>query len=283
MKTIVAVAAACLAFEAEAHPGDRAAPDAQEREGGVRKPLPPRLTAVRGLRPATAEELRLIYGRRPSFSGACAVAFDDPAALAALPNVAGEGTAGAPWWFQDCHTTAGDRAVVRPLVYSHYHLFFEDASISCLDFDTQVFGRLQPDGTCSSAGIDHAEEPRYLNPHIGDEQIHLYVVNQVVNPNDPYSDSTLDKKPFDLRRLRVVTAVPVRVCYKKVQEIEGPWITSPDVHVAGSAPGVWLCWNSLGQGLWDLSAWAFDVREVKITATDGVSVYALDDLEIGLP
>jgi hypothetical protein len=74
----------------------------------------------------------------------------------------------------------------------------------------------------------------------------------------------------------------VRLCYKKVQEIEGPWIAAPDVPLDGSTPGVWLCWGQLGPALWDLSAWATDVREVKVTASDGVSTFAIDDFLIGV-
>jgi len=41
----------------------------------------------------------------------------------------------------------------------------------------------------------------------------------------------------------------VRLCYKRVQEIEGPWIAARDVPMHGSSPGVWLCWGQLGSRL----------------------------------
>jgi hypothetical protein len=189
----------------------------------------------------------------------------------------------APWWFQDCGGQLANYAVVRPVQYSHYHLFYEDESISCLDLETGALGRVQPDSSCSSAGIDHASEPRFVAPHLADESVHLYVVNQYTNPSDPYSDSTDDKKPFDLKRLRVRPgSPPVRVCYKKVQEINGPWEAAWDVPQDGSAPGAWLCWNELGPALWDLSGWATNVREIKVTATDGVSIFSIDDFLIAV-
>jgi hypothetical protein len=248
------------------------------------RPDSPKLMTARGLRNPTATEARILAGSPiAAFKYDCSVGFDDPAALAALPDAAQNTFAYAPWWFQYCGGGLLNYAVVRPLEYGHYHLAYEDASISCVDPNTGLFGRIQPDMSCSSAGIDHTMEPRYVAPHIGDERVHLYVVNQYVNPSDPYSDSTYDKKPFDLKRLRVLAgSPPVRVCYKKVQEINGPWLAAPDVPLDGSTPGVWLCWNQLGPALWDLSPWATNVREVKVTATDGASVFSIDDFLIGV-
>jgi hypothetical protein len=247
-------------------------------------PGSPQLMTVRGLRYPTNAEARLLAGPpSAAFPYECSVDFDDSVTLSGVPNLAADTVAYAPWWFQNCGGNLANHAVVRPVEYSHYHLGFEDDTIVCLDLATATYGRYLPDMTCSSAGIDYLGEPRYVAPHWGDGHIHLYVVNQDVNPNDPYSDSTYDKKPFDLKRLRVrAGSPPVRVCYKKVQEIEGPWIAAPDVPLHESTPGVWLCWAELGPALWDLSAWAKNVREVKVAASDGDSIFSIDDLLVGV-
>jgi hypothetical protein len=254
------------------------------RSDGAQLPGAPKLTTTRGLRYPTSTEVRLLAGgRTAAFPYDCPVDFDDTDALNGIPDHAATTFTYAPWWYQSCGGSLQNYAVVRPVEYSHYHLNFEDDTISCLDTNTGTFGRLQPDSTCSSNGIDYTMEPRYVSPHDIGAHIHLYVVNQYVNPNDPYSDSTYDKKPFDVKRFRVRTgSPPVRVCYKKVQEIDGPWLAAPDVPLHGSSPGVWLCWNQLGPGLWDLSEWATNIRELKVSATDGVSIFSIDDFRISV-
>ena len=281
MKTLTTFAAgALLSIGAAAHTSGADDTLSVPSDTRLRQPTAPMLAAVRGLRLPTPTESRLLQARpQASLPYDCSVDFSDFNALNAIPEQA-YATAGPPWWFQSCGGSFGNYAVVRPLVYGHMHVGFEDRTISCLS-SNGTFGREQPDGICSPNGITHVLEPRYVSSHWGNEQLHLYVVNQYTNPKDPYSDSTHDKKPFDFKRLRVLST-PVRVCYKKVQEVAGPWIASPDVHQSGSTPGVWLCWNQLSAGLWDLSAFATHVREVKITATDGISAFEIDDILIGV-
>lgn len=248
--------------------------------GGLR-PSVPQLMARGGLRQATSAEARVLFaGRQAAFGNDCTVDFSESYAISLLPNYAGDTFAYAPWWIQVCNGAELNLALMRPLEYSHFHLNFQDSDITCLDFGTGWFGRPQPDGSCEAADV--LNEPRYLRSHIGDERIHLYTSGEIPSASTGYDDSALHKGPFDLKRVRVKGETPVRLCYLKVQELDGPWITSPDVEPATS-PGVWLCWNQLGPGLWDLSQWAGNVREVKITATNGATPFSVDDILIAVP
>ena len=249
--------------------------------GGVR-PSVPQLMARGGLRQATRAEARVSFAdRQAALGNDCTVDFSDSTAISLLPNYAGDTFAIAPWWIQVCYGAEFNFALMRPLEYNHFHLGFQDSDITCLDPNTGWFGRPQPDGSCEVADV--LNEPRVLASHMGDERIHLYTTtNEIPTASDGYDDSALNKGPFDLKRIRVKGETPVRLCYLKVQEPDGPWIASPDVEPATS-PGVWLCWNQLGPGLWDLSQWAGNVREVKITATDGLVPFSVDDILIAVP
>ena len=97
-----------------------------------------------------------------------------------------------------------------------------------------------------------------------------------------YNSPLPDYQPlaFDLNRIRV-KLTPVRLCYRKNQEIDSDWATAPGL--PPGEPGVWLCWNRLEPGYWDLSDWAIDLTEVRVTGAAGeLGNFSLDDLQIGI-
>ena len=85
---------------------------------------------------------------------------------------------------------------------------------------------------------------------------------------------------FDLSRIRIKLSA-VRLCYRKNQEIQGDRAAAPGL--PNSEPGIWLCWNRLEPGYWDLSDWAIDLTEVRVTGAEGeLGPFSLDDLQIGV-
>lgn len=172
-------------------------------------------------------------------------------------------------WYQHC---AGAAYVdLRPLLYGHFHLGFADSDVVPCNSHPQAFpARIDDDETCEL--VDIPSEPRtYLTTHLPTEYIRLRAYD--------YYYKIL---PFALNQIRVLGYSAVRLCYRKVQEIDpSEWETSEP---ASSSPGVWNCWSELGVGTWDLSAWAWDIDEVKITASDPAGgPFSLDDIVFGIP
>ena len=70
----------------------------------------------------------------------------------------------------------------------------------------------------------------------------------------------------------------VQGLWKPMQEEDGPWETSgPD---GTTAPGIWLCWNSLGTGRWDLSGFGGYITEVKISSAGSIGSVSIDDVKL---
>jgi hypothetical protein len=129
--------------------------------------------------------------------------------------------------------------------------------------------RIDPDGTCHY--VDIATEPRtYITRHDGNERFRL-----AAQRPDGRTWAA-----FDLNRFRVVGSTPVKVCYKKKATASGPWVTTDPT---SSTPGSSWCWNELGQGLWDLSGWAYELNEVTIQASPAApGAFQLDDFHIAI-
>ena len=171
----------------------------------------------------------------------------------------------SPWWFQACNGL--DHAVVRPVSpYTHFHLGYEDPDIqpcpgSFVDWDI-----VHEDGTCEE--FDPRDKPRRLSSHDSAAVIHLYLY-------DGFSTRT-----FGLNGLKVLGAYPVRVCYKPLQESDGPWETSEPG--GSTSSGIWLCWDELGLGTWDLSGYAGYITEVKISSAGQAGPFTIDDLKLAV-
>ncbi len=178
-----------------------------------------------------------------------------------------------PWWHQACNGLmyVDIRPIWTPLSASHFHLNYENPHITTCPGSLADWGIVQDDGTCQE--IDPRDEPRNLSPHKGHRPTHIFVTDGVTNGND--------KKLFRLNKIRVQSNQAIQLCYKPMQEIDGPWITSG---VAGSNhPGIWYCWNELPTGNWDLSDWTENITEVKIRASHGsLGICQIDDIGIGI-
>lgn len=215
------------------------------------------------------EEVKnLTAGRTPVHSTYdCAIDFNDENALNLFVNKAADTFAHFPFWNQVCNVDVS--VAVRPFYINHFHLTYEKDV--CIDSSTSSFGEMQEDESCL-AFPDPAKEARQLSSMISTDVIELTAYNNYYNT----------RINFDLKRLRVVGSRPVRVCYKPAeQDNEGDWITLE----ADSATdtGIWLCWNSLPTGYWDLSTWAGDVSAVRLIAAEGHPNFAVDDILINAP
>ncbi len=220
-----------------------------------------------GATTGTAPSGRLTNGATPTRSESCTIDFTDPAALFWAAQGLWFDRVYTPW-FQSC----GSKGYVdfRPTVYSHFHLGFASPDvIPCNDRPDAAPGRDPGAGSCQP--VDATQEPRtHMSAHFYDEFVHVRAM------------TSIDYQPlaFDFERVRVLGSKPVRLCYRQhLQATDGPWLA---YQVDGyTKPGIWKCWSALGPGLWDLSAWATDVDEVRITGADtGVGTFMLDDMQM---
>lgn len=261
--------------------GDGGTSTSPEATPQIKAAVAARTTAAVPATPPLVEDPRtgrLLPGRadaltvkRPpvAYAGECVVDFTDPAALQVTGPSLYFDRVYVPW-YQQCG--AWGYAYLRPLVMAHVHISFADADVLPCNTNAQAYpSRIGEDGTCEF--VDIATEPRtYLTTHTDAEIVQLAAEK---------ADHT-QRTAFDLNQIRIPGTQPVRLCYKKrAQDLGGPWVVYGEDN--GSAPGVWLCWNQLDPGTWDLSDWVWDVMEVKITGTPGLSVnFSLDDLHVGI-
>ena len=74
--------------------------------------------------------------------------------------------------------------------------------------------------------------------------------------------------------------------YRKADEpqSEGPWIAGNNgAGVAGGTQGGWLCWAQMGPGLWDLSDYAVDVSEIRVTGSAiSPGSFSIDDMHVNI-
>ncbi len=172
-------------------------------------------------------------------------------------------------WFQECGGLG--YVDVRPLVMEHVHVSFADPQVLPCNTHAQAYPSRIDDGVSCDL-VDIPTEPRtYLTTHTGEEIVRIIAEK---------ADYTT-RAAFDLNRIRIPGSQPVRLCYKKRVDVpEEPWEAAEP---GGDTPGPSLCWNQLDPGTWDLSDWVWDVMEVTITGTPGVSVnFSLDDLHVGI-
>ncbi|MGH1361894.1 MAG: hypothetical protein ACRBC3_24305 [Burkholderiaceae bacterium] len=244
-----------------------AAPDYASKFDGTYRPI--RMQQGR----VTRNSSRNITARPPTLhSNSCVLDFSDPNLL----HYENSGT--TYWadrtyvpWLRDCG--GNSRLDLRWSKYGHMHVGFTDATISfCFSEPDASPAHVDDQGNCDLLDINELERS-YATSHGWDEVL-------VLRANYQYSSAWT---PFDLKRIRVVRETGARVCYRKAGEpdSEGPWIISDSQGTGTSAsmPGGWYCWKHLGQGHWDLSAWANDVISVKITSsTRTPSTFAIDDI-----
>lgn len=194
----------------------------------------------------------------------CVVDFTDSTALQLTgPSLYGN------WvlipWYQQC--SGAGYVDFRPLTQGHFHLGFADPVVQFCNSHPQNYpARVDPDGTCHL--VDIATEPRTdAMPHVGMETFLL----RAQGVSGQWA-------AFDLNRFRVRGERAVRLCYRKQ--------TSLDWEAPAGADGAqvgWLCWDRLEPGLWDLSEYATELKEVKITESlSDQGIFKIDDFHIAI-
>ena len=202
-------------------------------------------------------------GTRPSKApGDCNVDFDDPVDLEQLSEASLLNTfVFDPWWHQQCDSD--NNVFIRPYNIDHFHLSPENTN--CFGSGP---GELQDDGSCQ-VYEDPAQEPHLLHTMLTNDVIELVV-----------NDNLGNQKAFDFKRIRILGKNPIRVCYKPVQEIDGPWLAQAQNEL--SSPGTWACWNNMTPAYWDVSEWAGNVTAVRFIGVHGVPNFSIDDIRIGV-
>jgi hypothetical protein len=206
-------------------------------------------------------------GSPPAALAECVVDFNDAGALTLSEPSLWFDRIYLPW-FQNCN--GGGYVDMRPLVYEHFHLGYEDPHVApCFSHPQAYPSILQDDESCDF--VDVPTEPR---THLTSHEPFEYIWIRMYGNNGQWAK-------FSLNQLRVPGVNAVRVCYRKDQEIDLDWLTSGEE--SGTVPGIWLCWSELSPGAWDLSNWVWDVTDVKITGADhGAGPFSLDDLKFGV-
>ena len=175
----------------------------------------------------------LSAGLKVSGQGQCMLDFDTQSVLDMFPDDAEYTFSSPPHWSEAC----GDGMMqLQPTVYSHYHLSYEDETISCIDTNTGKMGR--PSGSDCIPVADPTLEPRHVSAHAGNEVMVLTL--QAGNA----------QLPFQLHSLANVGNEPVRLRYR-------------------TSGGQWYQIGNLGGNTtWNLGNYLADVVEVQITNSD---------------
>lgn len=125
--------------------------------------------------------------------------------------------------------------------YNHFHLSFEDASLTCFaegdDGLGSGFGR-ESGSNCVAA--DWKNEPRVAAGHEAKHFMRVWVEDRV----------THQPRIFDVASIRILGPADGEVWFRK-------------------ADGSWWYWPRLGPGRWNLSAWAWEIRDLYVRAADG--------------
>ena len=178
-------------------------------------------------------------GSTQNVLGECALTFDDPAALGAIPDQAS--FTFAPGYRMSCSPHFLN---VEPLKYGHFHLSFEDPNITCLA--EGGLGKLNNNNECTA--VDWDNEPRFLQSHVQDHWIKIWMED----------GSSHQPRAFDLRRIHVGSGFSIQLWYR-------------------TQDGSWWFWNELKGGEnWKLEQWSKDVMEVRVRGTNtGVGAYTI--------
>ncbi len=245
-----------------------AMPFAASTPGAVKPAEAPVLLGGRSAVPSSRPGRSLATpGKSVAYVTECVVDFNDPDVLALTGPSLYFDRIYIPW-AQNCY--GGAYVDVRPMVLDHVHLWFQSSEVVPCNTHAQAYpSRINDDGTC--ALVDISTEPRTaIVTHSPGEFVRVRTM----------TTSDYQTLAFDLNRIRVNLSA-VRLCYRKNQEIEGEWEAAPGF--PPGEPGIWLCWNRLEPGYWDLSDWAIDLTEVRVTGAAGeLGPFSLDDLNIGI-
>ena len=211
-----------------------------------------------GGRPVGPADGKILTGRPalPGLGSECFVDFNDKSILNILPNHAQATFVEWPFWNQYCGYGDEGNISVQPLEYSHYHLGYEDPQIDfCADIGN--FGRhSEPKPANATDGeildwystpcteIDPVAETRSsIQPHSVGAVTRIFTY-----------ESLGPHLPFSLNEIEIVSGSS-ELCYL------------PDGVIKAAGPGgsPWTCLE-LDPGYYDLSGFANDVIEVRVTA-----------------
>lgn len=143
---------------------------------------------------------------------------------------------------------------VAPMNYGHFHLSFEDPSLTCFADPGDGYGA--GFGTPSGGGCvaaDWRHEDRILQSHTQDHWIKIWLEDRV----------THTPRVFDIPYIWVAGDKPIKFYFKKTD-------------------GSWWVWNKLDPGfIWFLGNWAFNVMEVRIRGSgEGLQAYTIGSFVI---
>jgi hypothetical protein len=163
----------------------------------------------------------------------CMLNFDDPDLIALLPGHAGNTY--ATLFTQPCGDGSG-LLRLEAKVYGHFHLSFENPAVGCTTPEGQ-FGYGSPgDPNCQPLD-DYTLEPRFLNPHLGDEIISIWRSAGFIGV----------ELPFALHSFANVGSQSVTLRFRKSN---GDWFKFTNLY---------------GHTNWLMGGWVTDVVEVQVT------------------
>lgn len=137
--------------------------------------------------------------------------------------------------------------------YNHFHLMFQDPSLTCFADPRDGFGAGFGRGNFSSCtAANWKREPRYAAGHAPDHFMRLWVEDRVTHRSIN----------FDAATIRIRGPAAGQVWFRKID-------------------GSWWYWPRLGPGYWDISPWAWDITDLYVRAAPGETTsVSFDDVLI---
>lgn len=176
-----------------------------------------------------------------------------PGGVTACPTVGDQANCWVYWQPEPWPDTVYAGLRVEPYVNSHYHLSFEDPSLTCFvdpgDGGGTGFGRPAAGGTCVAP--NYAMEPRTVMAHSFGEWYWVWT--------EAWQNSTGSQgwRYFDLESFRNSGSDPVDL-----------WVLWND--------GQWYVLEDLPPGVHDVSGWAYEISDALIGSDTAYS--AIDDV-----
>jgi hypothetical protein len=125
--------------------------------------------------------------------------------------------------------------------YNHFHLMFEDGSLTCFADPGDGYGAgYGRPGSGSCVPADWKNEPRFAAGHKPDHFMIIWVEDRVSHT----------PRSFDVASIRIRGPVDGEVWFRKTD-------------------GSWWYWSRLAPGRWNLSAWAWDITALYVRASAG--------------
>ncbi len=137
--------------------------------------------------------------------------------------------------------------------YNHFHLMFEDPTLTCFADPGDGYGSGFGRGTfakCTAA--DWKREPRFAAGHTPDHFMRVWVEDRVTHA----------PRIFDVASIHIRGPADGQVWFRK-------------------SDGSWWYWPRLGPGRWNLSAWTWEITDLYIRAAEGAGTsVSFDDVVV---